>query len=85
MIEVEKEVMKYFGEQKYYNGFVEEEDAGNCMRMTFLTGCLSGFARWYMLFGEKATIIEPLQLNEIVAEIAENILKKVEQNQVLLT
>ena len=31
VIEAERDIIKYFGEQKYYNGFVKEEDAGNDM------------------------------------------------------
>lgn len=85
VIDAEKDIIKYFGEQKYYNGFVKEEEAGDYIRMTFLSGSLTGFARWYMLFGDKAKIVEPLQLNEMVAEIAGNILKKVEQHERLLT
>ena len=85
VIDVQKDILKYFGEQKYYNGFVKEEEAGENRRMTFLSGSLTGFARWFMLFGDKATIIEPIELNKVVAEIAENILKKIEENQMLLT
>jgi hypothetical protein len=44
--------------------------------MTFLTASLTGFARWFMLFGDHARIIEPLQLNTIVAGIAEALLEK---------
>ncbi|MFT4152947.1 helix-turn-helix transcriptional regulator [Parafilimonas sp.] len=78
IIEVRADIIKYFGEQKYYNGFVKEEDAGNSKRLTFLTGSLTGFARWFMLFGDHAKIIEPFELNDMVAQIAENILKKIE-------
>jgi predicted DNA-binding transcriptional regulator YafY len=78
IIEVEIDVVKYLGEQKYYNGFVKEENIGDHVRMTFLTGSLMGFSRWFMLFGDHAEIIEPLELKEMVAEIAEGILKKVE-------
>jgi len=85
VIEVEKNILKYLGEQKYYNGYVSEEDAGKYTRITFLTSSLYGFARWFMLFGDKAKIIEPVQLNDMVIEIAENILKKIEQHQMLLT
>jgi predicted DNA-binding transcriptional regulator YafY len=85
VIEVERAIVKYFGEQKYYNGFVKEEACGDKIRMTFLSGSLTGFARWFMVFGDKAKIIEPIQLNDIVAEIAENILKKIGQEQLLLT
>lgn len=85
VIDVDRETIKYFGEQKYYNGFVKEEDTGQDIRMTFLTASLTGFARWFMVFGDKAKIIEPLQLKAIVAEIAGDILKKVEQGEMLLT
>ncbi len=85
VIDVDMDTIKYFGEQKYYNGFVKEEVVGDYMRMTFLSGSLMGFSRWFMLFGDRATIIEPLELNDMVAEIAENILKKIEISQMLLT
>lgn len=85
VIDVEKDIIKYFGEQKYYNGFVKEEDYGEHIRMTFLSGSLTGFARWFMLFGDKAKIVEPLKLNDMITEIARNILKKIEQDAMLLT
>ena len=85
VIDVQKNIIQYFGEQKYYNGFVKQEDVGDYIRMTFLSGSLPGFARWFMLFGDKAKIVEPLHLNDMVVEIAENILKKIEKNQILLT
>ena len=78
VIDVEVEVVKYLGEQKYYNGYVKEEPMGDMVRITFLTGSLMGFSRWFMLFGDHAHIIEPIELNEMVAQIAEDILKKVE-------
>jgi predicted DNA-binding transcriptional regulator YafY len=85
IIDVEPDVIKYLGEQRYYNGFVREEKAGEYVRMHFLAGSLMGFARWFMLFGDHAKIVEPAELNQMVAEIAENILRKVEKTQVLLT
>ena len=85
MIEVEKDIVKYLGEQKYYNGYIKEENHGDYVRMTFLSGSLMGFSRWFMLFGDHAKIVEPNALNVMVAGIAENILKKLEQSQTLLT
>ena len=75
-MEVNPEVVKYFGEQKYYHGYVQEEPAAEMTRMTFLSASLTGFARWFMLFGDHARIIEPLELNTIVAGIAEALLDK---------
>jgi predicted DNA-binding transcriptional regulator YafY len=85
IIEVERDILKYFGDQKYYNGFVKEEDAGDYVRMTFLSGFLQGFARWFMMFGDHAKIIEPVELNDLVVSISENILKKIEETEMLLT
>src|SRR6266496_4900986 len=79
VIDVEADIVKYLGEQKYYNGFVKEEKKDEYVRMTFLTGSLMGFSRWYMLFGDHAKIVEPTELNEMISEIAENILKKIEE------
>lgn len=85
VIDADPGIVKYLGEQKYYNGFVKEEKAGDYVRMTFLSGSLMGFSRWFMLFGDHARIVEPEELNDMIARIAENILKKLEENQLLLT
>ena len=42
-----------------------------------------GFSRWFMLYGDHAKIVEPIELNDMVAEIAENILKKIEAMQIV--
>jgi predicted DNA-binding transcriptional regulator YafY len=85
VLEVDNSIIKYFDEQKYYNGFVKEENAGDYIRLTFLSGSLQGFARWFVMFGDHAKIIEPSELNDLVTSIAENILKKIEESQMLLT
>jgi predicted DNA-binding transcriptional regulator YafY len=85
VVDVEPEIIKYLGDQKYYNGYVRQEMAGDCVRMYFLTGSLMGFARWFMLFGDHGKIVKPAQLNQMIARIAENILKKVELTEMLLT
>lgn len=67
-IRVEKEVMKWLGEQKYYHGFLSQEEAPGGIELRFLTASLSGFARWYMLFGEMADIIDPPELKQLVRQ-----------------
>ncbi|MES2328533.1 MAG: YafY family protein [Bacteroidota bacterium] len=71
VILVEKDVLKYLGEQKFYNGFVSQKELDDKIEMTFLTQSLEGFARWYMLFGESAEIVTPRKL---VDTIRKNIL-----------
>jgi len=84
VIDVDPEVVKYLGEQKYYHGYLKEERAGDNIRMTFLSGSLMGFSRWFMLYGDHAKIVEPAGLHDMVAEVAENILKKLELSQLQL-
>lgn len=79
ILSVDKTILKYFGDQKYYNGFVSQKDLGDKMEMTFLTASLTGFARWYMHFGEHADIVKPPQLKEIVQETLILIGKKIKQ------
>lgn len=78
VILVEKDVLKYLGEQKFYNGFVSQKELGNKVEMTFLTESLGGFARWYMLFGECAEIVTPAKLVEIVKMNIGTLLKRLQ-------
>jgi predicted DNA-binding transcriptional regulator YafY len=45
--------------------------------MTFLSSSLNGFARWYLLFGDHADIVEPQQLKDLVKDVLLSIGKKV--------
>lgn len=76
VILVEKEIVRYFGDQKYYNGFVSQKALKDKIEMTFLSGSLEGFARWYMMFGDRAEVISPEPLKERVKKIARAISKK---------
>lgn len=73
VIRVDKQVMKYFGEQKYYNGFVSQKETGDKIEMTFLTASLSGFARFFLFFGEHADIIEPQSLKNIILSVMDTV------------
>jgi predicted DNA-binding transcriptional regulator YafY len=73
---VDKTIVGHFGDQKYYNGFVSEREVKDKMEMTFLTCSLEGFARWYMMFGDRAEIAEPRNLKETIREMAVRISQK---------
>ena len=76
LIRVDKSVLKYFGDQKFYNGFVSQEEVNDKIEMTFVTASLMGFAKFYLLFGEHADIISPPGLKEMVKKNLEEISKK---------
>lgn len=77
VIRINKKIACYFGDQKFYNGFVSQKETGDTIEMTFLTESLHGFARWYMMFGEKADIISPDNLVVLVRKYVKELAKKI--------
>lgn len=72
VITVEKEVVRYIGEGKKYYGFVSEEEKENRVEMVFLTpNPMEGLARWFMMFGDQARVVEPESFRLKVKELAE--------------
>jgi predicted DNA-binding transcriptional regulator YafY len=76
VIRVDKEIYNYLEHQKYYSGFVSEKNIGGKIEMTFLTAFIESFARWYMMFGDRAEIIKPDTLKDKVAAIITAISQK---------
>ena len=73
---VDKDVVTRFGDQKYYNGYVSERPVKDRVEMTFLTCSPEGFARWYLMFGDRAEILEPQSLKDTVRKIVKAISPK---------
>ena len=72
VIRVCKEAAKYIRSGRKYYGFVSEVDMDDKVEMTFLAReSKHGFARWYMMFGDGAEIIEPDSLKTLVMEMVE--------------
>ena len=69
VIRVEVEVARYIQNQKYYYGFVSQELQVPWVEMTFLSDSLPAFARWYLMFADRARIISPEALREDVKKV----------------
>ena len=73
VIRVDKDVAQFLTEQKYYNGFVNEQLIGDKVQMTFLTSSTEYFVRWFLMFADKADIVSPdslkIMLNKKLSEI----------------
>jgi predicted DNA-binding transcriptional regulator YafY len=69
---VEKKITKYLAYERKYHGFVSEQEIDDKIEMTFMS-CekLEGFSRWYLMFGDYATILEPEKLKTRVLELLE--------------
>lgn len=67
---VDKSVARYIKGNRNHYGFVSERAAGNYMEMTFMTSSVDeGFARWYLMFGDYAKVIEPESLKTRLKDI----------------
>jgi predicted DNA-binding transcriptional regulator YafY len=85
VMSVDKQILKYINEQKYYNGFVSQEEFEDSMEMTFLTYTIEGFARWYLMFGDQAKIISPEYLKDRIRGILDEMIKNISATDLLLT
>ena len=77
VINFDKDVIKYLGEQQYYHGFVSQKELDHAVEMTFLASSIEGFARWYVMYGDHASIVKPAVLKTRVKEIIKGIQKKI--------
>lgn len=72
VIRVDKKVAKYIEEDKKHHGFVSEKTIGGAVEMTFMCQNIDEyFPRWYLSFGDYATILEPESLKVRVLELIE--------------
>ena len=75
-IRVDKTVAQHIKGGRAYYGFVSEEVKEDQVELTFMVSEVEhGFPRWYLTFGDYATILEPERLRERVREL----LKKTER------
>ncbi|QHL88297.1 WYL domain-containing protein [Nibribacter ruber] len=70
VLRVEKKFAKYIQTSRNYYGFVSEEVAEEYVEMTFMTDYqCEGMARWFLMFGDCAQILEPESLKQQVSDI----------------
>ena len=76
-IMVSKSVAKYIAGSRKYYGFISEEEKGNEIEMVFrYYEDMEFFARWYIMFGDNARILEPESLKEKVKQVVRHIAQR---------
>ncbi|WP_276480646.1 helix-turn-helix transcriptional regulator [Paraflavitalea pollutisoli] len=70
VLRFDKDVVKYMREQKYYYGFVREEEEADFIRMHFLTGSMSGFGRWLLMYTNAVRVESPAGLVTLLQQYA---------------
>jgi predicted DNA-binding transcriptional regulator YafY len=69
---VDKKIVKYLSYERKYHGFVSEKEMENKIEMIFMSRNIEeGFSRWYLMFGDYATILEPERLKTRILELLE--------------
>lgn len=77
VIRFDKSIAVYLQDRRHYFGFVSEIMTDDYVEMTFLTQSLEeGLARWFIMFADKAEIIEPQLLKDTVAKLLDAMAKK---------
>lgn len=67
---IDKSIARHIRNERKYYGFVAEKVNKDQVEMTFLTPDLEhGFPRWFLMFGQYATILEPEILKARVREL----------------
>ena len=69
----DKRIVKFLQEQKYFNGFVSEEDLGDIVRMKFLTSSIPYFARWLLMYTDAIRVDTPELLKTEIKALAEKL------------
>lgn len=66
----DKSILQHAERRKYYFGFVEQVEEAEAVRMKFLNSSMEFMARWLLQFGNRATVLEPLELKNRIKELA---------------
>ena len=69
----QKRVTKYLAEKKYLYGFISEEEAGECIRMKFMTSSLEFFGRWLLTYSNSVSVESPDPLRELMKTLSQRI------------
>lgn len=78
---VDKEVAGHLKYDRDYFGFISEEVKGGQIEMTFeISEKEEGFARWFLMFGDHAQILEPENLKVEIEKLITRIMSKLMGN-----
>ncbi|NOQ74015.1 MAG: WYL domain-containing protein [Crocinitomix sp.] len=64
---------RYGRTEKFYHGYVSQEENDAGVKMQFLTPSISGTAHWLLIFTDQIEIIEPASLKDAILELTEKL------------
>jgi len=67
---IDKKIARYLEFERKYHGYISEKETDGQIEMTFMCRDIeSGFPRWFLMFGDYATILEPESLKSRVLDL----------------
>lgn len=80
VIRLDKKMAKYLKANRGYHGYESERIVGNEVELTFHCSDVEhGFPRWFMMFADRAEILEPESLRERVNGLLEKSLERLRE------
>lgn len=73
VLRVDKRVYSYLTNHKYYLGFVGEKELEDCYEVEFMTTNLDYFARSILMYEDKASVVEPQEVRQLLKKMALNL------------
>lgn len=74
---VSKKIINYLRYEQKYHGYVSEKEVEDQIEMTFMSRDIQeSFPRWFLMFGDYATIVEPEKLKNRTLELLETYIKR---------
>jgi predicted DNA-binding transcriptional regulator YafY len=75
---IDKKIARYLETERKYHGFVSEKEVDGKIEMTFMSRDIeNAFPRFFIMFGDYGTILEPEQLKTNTIKLLETIRKTV--------
>lgn len=68
-VKLDKEVRRYISSQKFYYGYMGEEEKDDKLIMTFMTPNLEYFGRWMLMYGSSMSAVSPPELKDEVTRL----------------
>lgn len=69
---IDKKIARYLATEKKYHGYISEKEVDEKIEMTFMCRDIeNAFPRWFLMFGDYATILEPELLKTKTLELLE--------------
>jgi len=73
---IDKKIARYLETERKYHGFVSEKEVDGKIEMTFMSRDIeNAFPRFFVMFGDYATILEPEQLKTNIIKLLKTITK----------